>query len=66
MGTVFFRYFDLFSKAKNSTVSFLDEFGIYQPVRILASDMPALMVEKKRPLNEYDALGLDDLPFWLR
>ena len=66
LGTVFFRYFDLFSKAKNSTMSFLDEFGIYQPVRILASDMPALMVEKKRPLNEYDALGLDDLPFWLR
>ncbi|MNV78426.1 hypothetical protein D3C71_1719140 [compost metagenome] len=66
LGTVFFRYFDLFSKAKNSTVSFLDEFGIYQPVTILASEMPALMVEKKRPLNEYDALGLDDLPFWLR
>lgn len=64
--TIFSRYFDLFSKAKDSAVSFLDEFGIYQPVRVLVSDMPALIVEKKRPLNEYDALGLSDLPFWLR
>ncbi|MCJ8170894.1 hypothetical protein [Atopomonas sediminilitoris] len=66
LGTIFSRYFDLFSKAKDSAVSFLDEFGIYQPVRVLVSDMPALIVEKKRPLNEYDALGLSDLPFWLR
>lgn len=66
LGDVFSRYFDLFSKAKDSAVSFLDEFGIYQPLRILASGIPALMVEKKRPLNEYDALGLSDLPFWLR
>lgn len=66
LGTIFSRYFDLFSKAKDSAVSFLDEFGIYQPVRVLVSDMPALIVEKKRPLSEYDALGLSDLPFWLR
>ncbi|MFY1843181.1 hypothetical protein ACOTEK_16695 [Achromobacter xylosoxidans] len=66
LGAIFFRYFDLFSKAKDSAISFLDEFGIYQPVRVLVSDMPALIVEKRRPLNEYDALGLSDLPFWLR
>lgn len=66
LGAIFSRYFDLFSKAKDSAISFLDEFGIYQPVRVLVSDMPALIVEKKRPLNEYDALGLSDLPFWLR
>ncbi|WP_282876579.1 hypothetical protein [Pseudomonas peli] len=66
LGAIFSRYFDLFSKAKNSAVSFLDEFEIYQPVRVLVSDMPALIVEKKRPLSEYDALGLSDLPFWLR
>ncbi|WP_095093535.1 hypothetical protein [Pseudomonas sp. Irchel 3A5] len=66
LGEVFYRYFDLFSKAKDSAVSFLDEFGIYQPVRILASDIPALFFEKNRPLNEYDALELSSLPFWLR
>lgn len=66
LGEVFYRHFDLFSKAKDSAVSFLDEFGIYQPVRILASDIPALFVEKNRPLNEYDALGLSSSPFWLR
>lgn len=66
LGDVFSRYFDLFSKAKNSAVSFFSEFGIYQPLRVLVSDMPALMVEKKRPLNEYDTLELNDLPFWLR
>ncbi len=66
LGTIFSRFFDLFSKAKDSAISFLDEFGIYQPVRVLVSDMPSFIVEKKRPLNEYDALGLSDLPFWLR
>ncbi|MDG6399920.1 hypothetical protein QCD79_07935 [Pseudomonas quasicaspiana] len=66
LGEVFYRYFDLFSKAKDSAVSFLDEFGIYQPVRILTSDIPALLIEKNRPLNEYDTLGLSSSPFWLR
>lgn len=66
LGDVFSRYFDLFSKAKNSALSFVDEFEIYQPLRVVASDMPAFMIERKRPLYEYDALGLSDLPFWLR
>lgn len=66
LGDIFARYFDLFSKAKDSAVSFFDAFGIYQPLRVLVSDMPALMIEKRRPLNEYEALEADDLPFWLR
>lgn len=66
LGNVFSRYFDLFSNAKNSAVSFLNEFEIYQPLRIVASEMPAFMVERKRPLDEYDALDISDLPFWLR
>ncbi len=66
LGTIFSRYFDLFSKAKGSAISFFGEFGIYQPVRILISDMPSFILERKRPLSEYDELSLNDLPFWLR
>jgi hypothetical protein len=66
LGHIFSRYFDLFAKAKDSAISFSDEFGIYQPLRILVSDMPALIVERNRRLNEYDLLGLSDLPFWRR
>lgn len=66
LGDIFARYFDLFSKARASVVSFSDAFGIYRPLRVVVSDMPALMIEKKRPLGEYEALEASDLPFWLR
>lgn len=66
LGSIFSRYFDLFANAKDSAVSFYDEFGIYQPLRILTSDMPAFIIERNKKMNEYDALGLSDLPFWRR
>lgn len=66
LANVFSRYFDLFSKAKDSAVSFSDSFGIYKPVRVIVSGVPELIIEEMRPLNEYDELNLSDLPFWLR
>ncbi|WFF42950.1 hypothetical protein EVC62_16425 [Salinicola endophyticus] len=66
LDAIFYRYFDLFSKAKDSAISFFNEFGIYQPVRILISNMPHFILETKRPLSEYEELGLNDSPFWLR
>lgn len=66
LGEIFLRFFDLFFKAKTSALSFFDEFGIYQPVKITISSMPEFIIEKKRPLEEYDFLRGDEKPFWLR
>jgi hypothetical protein len=66
LGEVFSKYFDSFFKAKVSANSFFDEFGIYQPVRVVPSDMPFYMIERIRPLAEYDKLDKCELPFWLR
>ncbi|MCP5326861.1 MAG: hypothetical protein H7A09_11140 [Oceanospirillaceae bacterium] len=66
LGAIFSRYFDLFSKAISSAISFFVEFNIYQPVRIVISDMPGFFIDRNRPLKDYDELVLDDYPFWLR
>ncbi|WP_221887384.1 hypothetical protein [Xanthomonas cerealis] len=63
---VFYNYFEAFSKAKESATSFYGEFNIYQPVRILVSDFPNLVIEKMRPLKDYDSLEQDATPFWLQ
>lgn len=65
LGGLFDRYFELFDKAKESAISFLQEFGIYQPVRIVPSSLPDFIMEKNRSLGEYEALSEDDLPFWM-
>jgi hypothetical protein len=64
LADVFSGYFEGFAKACGSAVSFADHFNIYQPVRIVISDLPWFMLESQRPLGEYDALEGD--PFWLR
>lgn len=64
LAKIFAAYFELFSRAKGSAESFFESFKIYQPVKIVISDMPEFMVDKKRPLEQYDAL--EDKPFWLQ
>jgi hypothetical protein len=36
----------------------------YEPVRLVLADQPWFLIEKKRPLEDYDAL--EGSPFWLR
>jgi hypothetical protein len=64
LADAFAAYFDRFARAKRSAESFFDEFEIYQPVKILISDMPELLIDKQRLLQEYDALT--GRPFWMR
>jgi len=64
LADVFEKYFETFMTAKRSAESFFEAFKIYQPVRIVIADIPEFMTDKKRPLQEYDAL--DGQPFWLR
>lgn len=45
---------------------FYESWNIYQPVRVGITDIPFYIDDKRRPLNQYDALGPEELPFWLR
>jgi hypothetical protein len=64
LADVFADYFEMFEKAKNSALSFLSEFKIYQPVKIVISDLAGFTEDDIRPIERYDALS--GTPFWLR
>lgn len=61
---VFSKYFENFAKACGSAKSFVEAFNIYQPVRVMISDLPGFARDKNKPLAEYDAL--EGKPFWLQ
>lgn len=63
LADVFAKYFDNFTKACGSALSFMDCFKIYQPVKTVISDQPWFLLESQRPLDEYDVLKGN--PFWL-
>ncbi|MDR1709455.1 MAG: hypothetical protein LBS70_07010 [Candidatus Accumulibacter sp.] len=62
LADIFAKYFENFSRACASAISFVDCFKIYQPVKIVIIDQPWFLMETQRPLNEYDELK--DNPFW--
>ena len=64
LADVFSKYFEGFKNACSSAKSFLNDFDIYQPVRVVISDLPGFARDKNKPLAEYDAL--EGEPFWLR
>ena len=64
LADVFSKYFEMFVDACNSAKSFFETFKIYQPVRVVISDLPGFARDKKKPLAEYDAL--EGKPFWLQ
>ncbi|WP_175655216.1 hypothetical protein [Burkholderia ambifaria] len=64
LADVFRKYFENFEKACGSAKSFVDAFNIYQPVRVVMSDLPGFGRDKNKPLAEYDVL--EGKPFWLQ
>jgi hypothetical protein len=64
LADVFSKYFEHFEKACGSAKSFEEAFNVYQPVRVVISDLPGFARDKKKPLAEYDAL--DGKPLWLQ
>ena len=66
LGDVFSRYFQLFTKARDSALSFFSEFAIYQPVRVISSSLPHFAIEKDASLDQYDELASNEKPLWLR
>ena len=64
LAEVFGEYFERFASACGSAESFVEASNIYQPVRVVISDLPGFARDKNKPLAEYDAL--EGEPFWLR
>lgn len=62
LADVFCKYFESFDKACESAKSFYEAFKIYQPVRVVISDLAGFMRDKNKPLTEYDELKGE--PFW--
>jgi len=62
---IFSKYFDCFETAVNSAIFFDKEYGKYFPVRLSMSNGIIFVIEKKRPLEQYEKLALTDEPFWL-
>ena len=52
-------YMDLAEAAKK-------ELEIYDPLRTVRGDLLDYLAESRRPLEHYDRLGPEDLPFWMR
>lgn len=63
LADVFSRYFELFAHCVESAQLFFETWKIYQPVKIVPTDLPGFATEKARPLKEYDEL--EGKPFWL-
>jgi len=63
---IFSKYFDNFDNAVNSAL-YVDraDNGNYFPVRLSMSNGIIFVVEKMRPLNQYNELTTKDEPFWL-
>ena len=71
LAKVFSRYFDAIEHCMESAEVNFQEFAsdpassyCYEPVRVVRSQMPAYMMDKRIPLAAYD--DLDGRPFWLQ
>lgn len=62
----FSKYLDGMETCVNSATIFHDSWKIYRPLRIGFTDIPDYIYDKERPLEQYDALGPNDPPFWVR
>lgn len=71
LADLFRRYFIAFGKCASSAASNYKAFSSYatytfQAPRIVRTDMPRMVVEKRRSLIDYDGVAENSLPFWKR
>ncbi|MEI7073916.1 hypothetical protein WCU79_17925, partial [Pectobacterium versatile] len=70
LSDIFHRYFEAFLECAESAELNYHLFNShqgyeYEAVKVVISDLPWFIEDKNRPLEQYDALGPDDMPFWL-
>lgn len=63
---MFERYFESYEHCVKSAKYLYDDWGLYRPVKVSCSEEPFFTLENLRPLEDYDNLALDSLPFWMR
>lgn len=66
LAAVFGNIIDKFDEVKGSVLNAFKEWETHQPLRILPSHIGALLMEKQRPLEEFDALSENDPPMWMQ
>ena len=64
LAEVFKVYFQHFAHCVESAKLFAKSWSIYQPLKITRTELAWYMVEKSRPVEEYDLV--DGEPFWAR
>lgn len=66
LADVFSRFFGIVFEAIECTSVFYEEFNEYVPLRLGFTDAPDYIFDINRSVEQYESLGLDELPFWLR
>lgn len=66
LSVVFKRFFKAFDEALECTEVYYQGFNEYIPVRVGFTDAPYYIDDLNRTSEQYDALGPNDPPFWLR
>lgn len=66
LADVFSRFFGVVFEAIECTSVFYEEFNEYVPLRLGFTDAPDYIFDINRSVEQYESLGLDGLPFWLR
>ena len=64
LAELFASYFECFEQCRESSELFLSTWKILQPIRLVLADTLDFIVDKKRPLAQYETL--EGRPFWLR
>lgn len=66
MADVFQDYFRGIEHCFVSAKVFYADWGVLKPLRVVFTEMPWYLEDKNRPLADYDELGNNAIPFWLR
>nr|WP_154325001.1 Imm70 family immunity protein [Pantoea sp. 201603H] len=66
LSIVFKRFFKAFDEALECTEVYYQGFNEYIPVRVGFTDTPYYIDDVNRASEQYDTLGPNDPPFWLR
>ena len=64
--SVFEQFFKAFDEALECTEVYYQSFNEYIPVRVGFTDAPHYIDDVNRTSEQYNALGPNDPPFWLR
>jgi hypothetical protein len=66
LASFFGAFFTGFNIAYEMTLSLYEDFGEFIPMLLGRADIPYAIEDSKRPVEEFERLTDDELPFWKR